>query len=189
MTEFSVLSIRTLVLALATLPLALSLHAQAAAKTKVDPAIRKGVVTFNPFAIFAEYVAGDVEVKASPSWTLGAGASWAGISDFNGYRALEAKARYYPGEKALQGFAVAATAGFGSVNDDIYSSYGLRIATRRTTRPSIGTELSYQWIIGPSSRFVAVTGLGLKRFLGDEGSDPISVPILPTARINIGFAF
>jgi len=183
-------SIRTLVLALATLPLALSLHAQAAAKTKVDPAIRKGVVTLNPFAIFAEYVAGDLEVKASPSWTLGAGASWAGISDFNSYRSIEAKARYYPGEKALEGFSVAATAGFASANDRNFDFNGQRTVNRRTTRPTIGTELSYQWIIGPSSRFVAVTGLGLKRFLGNEGnSDPINVPILPTARINIGFAF
>jgi hypothetical protein len=84
---------------------------------------------------------------------------------------------------------VAATAGFASANDENFDFNGQRIVSRRTTRPTIGTELSYQWIIGPSARFVAVTGLGLKRFLGEEGSDPISVPILPTARINIGFAF
>jgi len=167
-----------------------SLQAQVAAKTKVDPATRKGVVTLNPFAIFAEYFAGDVEVKASPSVTLGAGASWAGIDDFNRYRALEAKARYYPGEKALQGFSVAATAGFASAREVNFDFNGQRTAGGRTTRPTIGTELSYQWIIGPSSRFVAVTGLGLKRLLGTEGnSDPINVPLLPTARINIGFAF
>jgi len=167
-----------------------SLHAQVAAKTKVDPATRKGAVTLNPFAIFAEYFAGDVEVKASPSVTLGAGASWAGIDDFNRYRALEAKARYYPGEKALQGFSVAATAGFASAREVNLDFNGQRTAGGRTTRPTIGTELSYQWIIGPSSRFVAVTGLGLKRLLGTEGnSDPINVPLLPTARINIGFAF
>ncbi len=183
------MSRRLLVTAIALLTTT-TVQAQAAARVKVDPATRKGVVTLNPFAIFAEYFAGDVEVKASPSVTLGAGASWAGISDFNGYRALEAKARYYPGETALEGFSVAATAGFASAKEENFDFDGRRTAGRRTTRPTIGTELSYQWIIGPSSRFVAVTGIGLKRFLGTEGnSDPINVPILPTARINIGFAF
>ena len=37
---------------------------------------------------------------------------------------------------------------------------------------------------------VVVTGLGLKRFLGEERNfDPLNIPLLPTARLNIGFAF
>jgi hypothetical protein len=57
-------------------------------------------------------------------------------------------------------------------------------------RPSIGSELRYQWILGPSARFVVLTGLGLKRCFGDDKNvDPLSIPIVPTARINIGIAF
>ncbi len=171
----------------AALLVATSLHAQK--PVRVDPDIRKGVFTFNPFALFAEYVAGDLEVKAASTVTVGGGFSVVGIDDYNNYRALEAKVRYYPAEKALQGFSVAGTAGFATGSDLDYSTPN-GPTRRRVTRPTIGTELSYQWIIGPSSRFVAVTGLGLKRFLGDESNaDPLNVPILPTARINIGIAF
>lgn len=78
----------------------------------------------------------------------------------------------------------------------LYSSgnYGvtslLGNVSERVTRPSLGTELSYQWIVGPSSRFVAVVGAGVKRMFGKEGNfEPLDVPVLPTARANIGFAF
>lgn len=153
--------------------------------TATAPA-RKTVITFNPFALFAEYVAGDVETTVSPSVTIGIGGSAVGIRDFNNYRALEAKVRYYPNELALQGFSVAASAGVATARGD---SGGQGTSTR-FTRPTIGTELSYQWLLGPSHRFVTVLGIGVKRYLGTEGSfDPINIPLLPTARANIGFAF
>lgn len=157
-------------------------------RARIDPLTRTVAVTLNPFALFAEYVAGDVEVKVSPSVTVGGGMSWVGLEDFNSYRSLEAKARYYPSEKALEGFSVAATAGVASARGYDYSSgSGVR---KRFTRPTVGTELSYQWILGPNARFVSVVGLGLKRYLGTEGNvDPINIPLLPTARINIGAAF
>ena len=158
-----------------------------ARRPRVDPETRKTVVTLNPFAVFAEFLTGDVEVKVAPAVTLGAGGSFAS-SEYDSYRALEAKIRYYPAERALQGFSVAGTAGFASGNDYYYD--GVAGRTKRVTLPSVGTELSYQWILGPSARFVSVVGLGLKRYLGTEGSvDPINVPLLPTARINIGAAF
>ncbi|MES3034608.1 MAG: hypothetical protein V4813_11490 [Gemmatimonadota bacterium] len=163
-----------------------ALHAQAR-RERVDPDIRKGTVTINPFAVFAEFLTGDVEVKVAPAVTVGAGGSFAS-SEFDGYRALEAKVRYYPAERALQGFSVAATAGFSSGEGTTYD--GTTERRTRETFPSVGTELSYQWILGPSSRFVAVTGIGLKRFLGaDSNADFFDPVILPTARINIGFAF
>jgi hypothetical protein len=157
--------------------------------TRVNPDTRKAVFTFNPFAIFALYFAGDVELKAAKTVTVGGGFSAVGIDDFNNYRSLEAKVRYYPAERALQGFALAGTAGFATGSDrDSFTPGGL--PPRRVSRPTIGTELSYQWIVGPSSRFVVVTGIGLKRLLGEEANfDPLNIPILPTARLNIGFAF
>lgn len=163
-----------------------ALHAQP--RVRVDPDIRKSVVTLNPFAVFAEYLTGDVEVKVAPAVTVGVGGSVAG-ADTDNYRSLEAKVRYYPGEKALQGFSVAGTLGLASgVGYEVDQGFGGD--PKRLSRPSIGTELSYQWILGPSSRFVAVTGLGLKRFLGsDNNAEFLGTDILPTARINIGIAF
>jgi len=60
---------------------------------------------------------------------------------------------------------------------------GQRVATSRNTRPTIATEFTYQWLLDPSSRFVAVAGLGLKRFLGarSDQRNPINDGVLPTA--------
>lgn len=180
-------------------------QAQAPTRERVPPSARTVAVSLNPFALFAEYVAGDVEARVAPAWTIGAGGTFNGIDDYNDYRALEAKVRYYPSEKALEGFSVAGTVGFATARDnDCGDGFSNRCTVtldgsgrpflspsgRRVTRPTIGTELSYQWLLGPRSRFVTVVGLGAKRYLGDEGSfDPINVPLLPTARVNIGFAF
>lgn len=182
--------LRRLPIAALALLVATSLHAQQR-RVRIDPDIRKSIITLNPFAIFAEYLTGDVEVKVAPMVTVGAGGSFAG-GNFDSYRALEAKVRYYPAEKALQGFSVAATLGVGSAIgfDDDFTE-GSNPLPRRLTRPSVGTELSYQWILGPSARFVAVTGIGLKRYLGgtNTSADLLGTPIVPTSRINIGVAF
>ena len=196
-----------------TLITAGAMQAQATTPARVPPSARTVAVTLNPFALFAEYIAGDVEARIAPAWTIGAGGTFNGIDDYNNYRALEAKVRYYPSEKALQGFSVAGTVGFATAKGNdcsngcyftvdggsrggfsgetpIYPGGGFSDTRRRVTRATIGTELSYQWILGPRSRFVTVVGLGAKRYLGEEGAfGPLNVPLLPTARINIGMAF
>jgi hypothetical protein len=180
------MSLRLACLVVATLA---STSLQAQQRVRVDPDSRKSVVTLNPFAVFAEYLTGDVEVKVAPAVTLGGGGSVGG-NEFDGYRALEAKVRYYPGEKALQGFSIAGTIGMSSGEDEEFNPNTGNFTKRRLTRPTIGTELSYQWFIGPSSRFVVVTGAGLKRLLGNgNNSDLLDTEILPTFRANIGFAF
>ena len=174
-----------------------ALPAQSPITRRIDPATRRAVVTANPFALFAEYIAGDIEVRTTPFLTVGAGVSINQIDDYNKYRAVEFKARYYPAEQALQGLSIAATVGVATANAaSLYSSgnYGSTSlsgnVSERVTRPSFGTELSYQWIVGPSSRFVAVVGAGVKRMFGKEGNfEPLDAPVLPTARVNIGFAF
>lgn len=180
---------RRLTILTAALLLAAPLHAQQ--RIRINPETRQTAITLNPFAVFAAYFAGDVEHRVSQAFTLGAGATLAG-GEFDSYRAMEAKVRYYPAEKALLGFSVAGTIGVSSGKDEDCSFNGSQTSctfTRRN-RPSVGTELSYQWIVGPSARFVVVTGAGLKRLFGDDGNTGlIDVNILPTARVNIGFAF
>ena len=174
-----------------------ALAAQGPLARRIDPATRRAVVTANPFALFAEYIAGDVEVRATPFLTVGAGVSVNLIDDYNNYRSVELKARYYPAEQALQGLSIAATVGVATAKaESMYYSgnYGFTSLpgdlSQRVTRPSFGTELSYQWLVGPSSRFVAVVGAGVKRMVGTEGDfNPLNIPVLPTARVNIGFAF
>lgn len=163
------------------------------------PRARKTAVTLNPFALFATYVAGDIETAVKPMLSIGVGGSYNGVSDYNNYFALEGKVRYYPQETALVGFSIAGTVGVASARDNGYVAYdatgqpitfGPASGQNRTTRATVGTELSYQWILGPSRRFVAVGGVGVKRLLGSRGyADPIDSEVLPTARISIGIAF
>ncbi len=161
--------------------------APAADRARVEPSARRVAVTFNPFAALATYFAGDVELRTAPNLTVGLGASSVGIEDYNNYRAVDLKLRYYPSEHALQGFSIAGTTGISTASGIVNFQTNEK---RRFTRPTIGTELSYQWLLGPTSKFVLVLGGGLKRFFGTEGSfDPINIPLLPTARVNIGFAF
>lgn len=180
---------------------AVSLGAQSPDTTAraTTPPARKTVITLNPFALFATYFAGDIERTVTPTLTVGAGASYTGTRDFNEYGALEGKMRYYPQEKPLQGFSVAGTVGISTYKPDnlvyAYDANGTPIypngsGADRRTRPTVGTELSYQWLLGPKRRFVTVVGLGVKRLLGtEEYSDPFSSNVIPTARINIGIAF
>lgn len=173
-----------------TPPAAASTQAAAAA-----PALR-GTLTANPIAMLAGFFSGDAEFRAAPAWTFGIGATMNTIDDYNDYRAVDLKLRYYPSGRALRGFSVAAIVGI-STAVDVLSNPGGQFtipaagrSSERFTRPSIGTEFSYQWLLGRTSRFAVVTGAGVKRMLGEEGSvDPVNIPLLPVARVSIGYAF
>lgn len=167
----------------------------APARSINGPSVRRGTVTANPLAVLAGFFSGDAEFKVAPALTFGIGMTVNTIDDFNNYRAIDLKLRYYPSEKALRGFSVAATAGISTASGPDWiatssSSFFSDGTTRRFTRPSIGTELSYQWLLGPTSRFAVVLGAGVKRMFGEEGNfDPVNIPLLPMGRASIGYAF
>jgi hypothetical protein len=176
------------------------LHAQASTPSAGPTAAatakpeRRTVVTANPFAIVALYLTGDIERKIAPAVTIGAGGSIAGSDEFDDYRALDAKLRYYPNEKALHGFSVAATVGVVSGRQSVtFDGSSGTVRFDRTTRPTFGTDLSYQWLLGPKDRFATVLGFGFKRLFdtvnNSNDSFVLDTDFLPTARINIGFAF
>ena len=161
---------------------------------------RHTVLTLNPFAVIAAYFTADIEHAVSRSVSIGASGSLAGNNDFNHYGSLEANVRYYPNESVLQGFSIGATLGFATARSDYsYATLdgnGQTIFTgpgssqERITRATAGTELSYQWLLGPRHRFVIVLGGGVKRAFGEQRFiDPFNSSVIPTARVNIGFAF
>ena len=161
---------------------------------------RHTVLTLNPFAVIAAYFTADIERAVSRSVSVGASGSLAGNNDFNHYGSLEANVRYYPNERVLHGFSIGATLGFATARSD-YSfatrdGNGQTIFTgpgssqERITRATAGTELSYQWLLGPRHRFVIVLGGGVKRAFGEQRFvDPFNSAVIPTARVNIGVAF
>lgn len=182
-------SFATALIILAAAPALLHSQAPSGASTVSTPPARRTVVTVNPFLIVAAFLTGDVETRIAPAVTLGAGGTLAGDEDFDFYRAFDAKIRYYPNEKALQGLSVAATFGVVTGQNDAFDGIG-NSASTRSTRGTFGTDLSYQWLIGPKHRFVAVTGVGFKRlFNNSANSEFLDIDYLPTARVNIGFAF
>ncbi len=162
---------------------------------------RHTVVTLNPFAVIAAYFTADIEHAVSRSVSVGAAGSLAGNGDFNHYGSLEANVRYYPNEKVLQGFSIGATIGFATARSEYYVYgtpqsgsqtivIGPGTSQERVTRATAGTELSYQWLLGPRHRFVIVLGGGVKRAFGEQRYiDPFNSSVIPTARVNIGFAF
>jgi hypothetical protein len=166
---------------------------------------RHTVVTLNPIAAIAAYFTADIEHAVSRSVSVGAAGSLAGSSDFNHYGSLEANVRYYPNEKVLQGFSIGATIGFATARSEYgyttlaYASpdngtptvvYESATPQERVTRATAGTELSYQWLLGPTHHFVIVLGGGVKRAFGEQRYiDPFISSVIPTARVNIGFAF
>jgi hypothetical protein len=148
------------------------------------------MITLNPIAAVAGFLTGDIETRVNSAMTLGIGGSVGSTDDFNGYRSLEAKVRFYPNERALEGFAVTASAGVASSSDGFTSSVNGLISLQRATRGTYGTELSYQWLLGPKRRFAAVLGLGVKRIVGAETFiEPLNYDFIGTARANVGIGF
>lgn len=148
------------------------------------------LITLNPIAAVAGFLTGDIETRVSTAVSVGVGGSIGSTEDFNGYRSLEAKVRFYPNERALEGFAITASAGVASSSDGFYSSNNTVIARERATRGTYGTELSYQWLLGPKRRFATVLGFGVKRIVGaDTFIEPLNNEFIGTARANIGFGF
>ena len=194
--------LRRILLLCAAVSVAISAQAQSTDTTVklVTPPARTTVFTFNPFAIFATFFTGDFEHAVSSSVSVGASGSVFGGDDFNNYKSLDAKVRYYPNEKVLQGFSIAGAVGLSSYRETTYIAYdsfgnpittiGPGSSSSRTTRGAVGMDLSYQWLLGPKRRFVTVLGAGVKRFLGRETyRQPFDAIVIPTARVNIGFAF
>jgi len=148
------------------------------------------LIGLNPIALILGAVIGDYERRITPAFTAGLGVSVV-PDNLSNYRAAEAKLRYYPDEHALHGVSLALTAGI--ISEPLSSfDFNSNITNQRTlTRATIGTELSYQWIIGPSQRFALATGAGAKRVLGSAAGfdDGAFGSVIPTFRLNVGVAF
>lgn len=158
-----------------------------------DPGPWRQAVAVNalglPFGLFsAEYEA----ALPSPGFTIGLGGSWfAWEGDRDAW--VEAKALYYPGERAFRGFSVGLTAGVHSArnNDGIgFCTFEGCSSTRRTqTAPTTGVIVNYDWLLGRQQRFRVGVGAGAKRVLRDvSGPDPLA-QVYPDGRFVLGVAF
>ncbi|HEY7898490.1 MAG TPA: hypothetical protein VIC03_08745 [Gemmatimonadaceae bacterium] len=162
-----------------------ALQAQAASDASVAPdTARNNLAVINPFGVVFSFFSGEYEHALSPSASVGLAGTYYAPSDFK-YVTSEVKLRYYPSEHAPEGFSVALSAGMTHVSGDLLCFDVCNTGT--TNRPTAGFELDYNWLLGPSRRFVVGTGFGAKRLFGSKTSG--SADGLPTVRLVLGVAF
>jgi hypothetical protein len=173
-----------LVIALVVIPSS-TLHAQTASGAAVaTDTARRNLAVINPFGAVFSFFSGEYEHALSQSASVGLAGTYYAPSDFK-YFTGEVKLRYYPSEHAPDGFSVALSAGMTHVSGDLLCFDVCDNSA--TNRPTAGFELDYNWLLGPSRRFVVGTGFGAKRLFGSKTSG--SADGLPTARLVLGVAF
>jgi len=178
--------------ALFVVPAVLALRAPVVSAQSLKPApadtapLHGQVVSVSPLFAILGFFTGEVERRVTTNATLGVGGSAFTLGPF-GYRSLDAKVRFYPDERALEGLAVGASAGaiwLSAEEGGVFTgeSHGSGIV--------VGTEASYTWLTGKHHNLAFSFGGGLKRVIRYGGYDVSAVQLTyPTVRASVGFAF
>jgi hypothetical protein len=147
-----------------------------------EVATPKQIISISPISLVFGLLGAEYEHRLSTSSSWGVSGSVYRNDEFT-YLATEAKWRYYPQEKALEGFSVGLTGGVTNVG------------TRNTTPSesssalSLGFALDYQWLLGPKKKFAVTLGTGARRLIGLSDALAGANLTLPTFRISIGRGF
>ena len=160
---------------------ALVLHPLAARAQEV--ATPKQIISISPLSLVFGLLGAEYERRLSTSSAWGASGSVYRSDEFT-YVATEAKWRYYPQEKALEGFAVGITGGLTQIG-----THGTDRSNESGTAASVGFALDYQWLLGPKKHFAVTLGTGARRLIPFGTQVDGSSLTLPTARISIGRGF
>jgi hypothetical protein len=169
-----------------TLVLSTPLLAQRAAPS-ID--IRRNVLSINPLGIPFEYVAAEYEGIVSGPVSIGGAFSYFGASD-DDYLSLEVKGRLYPNEHAPDGFSIGLAFGASKLKEHVDCEAILNCDDRTTTRPTVHVFVDYNWLLGPTKRFLVGTGVGAKRVMGLESNFFNDINrVYPTVRFQVGAHF
>ena len=180
--RFVVVAVPTL---LALLPPAMP--AQSVVPAQADTAPLHGqVVSVSPFFAVLGFFTGEVERRVTTTATLGVSGSAFTLGPF-GYRSLDAKLRFYPAARALDGLAVGASAGAIWLSAE---EGGVFTSESHASGIVVGTEASYTWLTGKRHNLALAFGGGLKRIIRYGGYDVSAVQLTyPTVRASVGVAF
>lgn len=163
-------------------------RAQSAAQTvtwndKQVP-LRENLLSINPLGVLFEYYSAEFEHSMSRSTSLAVAGSYFSPFDI-GYSSVDGILRYYPAEQGLRGFSIGPSVGYTHVSDN---SCVFDCTTNSSSAVTIGVQLNYSWILGPSQHFGIELGLGAKR-LFYSGSEGRGSTALPTGRLSVGYAY
>ena len=170
--------------------LAATTFAAAAAGAQTASSPKTTVLSIQPLSAMFSVYAAEVEHAIAPAWTLGVGGSnWSpdlGGTGFT-YNSGDVKLRYYPEQRAFQGFSFGAQAGYSQITTR--TDYGSAGTTRsKASGPTVGVALDYNWLLGPPQTFYVGLGFGAKKIFAKSPNDNATVGY-PTARISVGVAF
>lgn len=148
----------------------------------------------NPLGIPLDIVSAEFETAVSSGGTIGVLGSYNDINHRH-FTTFDARLKYYPGEVALQGFAIGLSVGYTKFNGELV----VPVPPGPSTPPArgdlksstLGVLIDYNWAQGPSGRFIVGTGVGAKRILvAQEKRDAIGLPrAYVTGRFVIGLLF
>ncbi len=163
----------------ALLPLLLLLPLVARGQEMASPT---QIISISPISLVFGLIGAEYEHRLSTSSSWGVSGSVYRSDSFT-YVATEAKWRYYPQEKALEGFSVGLTGGVTNVaTRDVTPS-------ESSSALSLGFALDYQWLLGPKKKFAVTLGTGARRLVGLSDKLTDVNLTLPTLRISIGRGF
>ncbi|MGH7620307.1 MAG: hypothetical protein ACREPM_24075 [Gemmatimonadaceae bacterium] len=142
-------------------------------------------VAFDPALVVFDFGSLEVESAVAPGVTIGGVGSYT-VVDHDHYASGDFTLRYYPGEVVLRGLSVGLSAGLLR-----YSTPDSSGAHPSIVAPTIGLVTDYNWMIGPTRRFILGTGVGAKRVLAsaDERRRVDLGRVYLTARFVLGYAF
>jgi hypothetical protein len=183
-------AVRVWMLSLATIVVAHGGAGRAAAQTPAGrttliPIPLTTYVAFNPSMVVFDFGSVEFESGVAQGITIGGVGSYM-ANKRDHYSSGDFNLRFYPEQVILRGVSIGLSGGVLRYSNR--DSAGGRPAI---TTPTIGLRADYNWLIGPSPRFVVGTGLGVKRVLASE-TDRRRVDIdrsYFTARFVVGYAF
>ncbi len=148
------------------------------------------IISANPFLPLLGYFAAELEQRLSNAASVAVSGSH--IEPDNArYTNVDLKGRLYPTERGLHGFNMAASLGFARIRqtEDFECAAEPCPAPKAFSTGSFAVELGYQWLLGPSKVTVVSVGGGAKRYLGSDDKFTSINRVMPTLRLNVGYAF
>jgi hypothetical protein len=155
------------------------------------PVTHKQTLSTSPVADILGFINGEYQRKVTESATLGVSAATYEWDDDDRYSNVMFLGRYYPQGAALTGFFIGGRIGAHRIDYETWefnpNGFTSTTTKKTETRPAIGIDVGYEWLLGAKRNVVIGTGVGAMRLLGN--SEDNFLIAFPTARLNVGFAF
>jgi len=140
-------------------------------------AVPEHLISGSPLTLLANWFNGEYERTLNNGTTVGISGGWLDL-DEDDYTGVTGILRYYPRQRAFQGFYIGARGGFFRVDD----------GEKESTPLGLGLDIGYGWLLGPGGSLYIGLGLGVTRLLAGN-LDHASATIPMIRLVNVGIAF